>query len=59
MTMDTLIDAPTPMFVRYSMWIGETLRSTPALRSSGAAVSCSSGTGGEPTSAIMRSVLAT
>ncbi len=47
MTMDTLIDAPTPMFFRYSTWIGETLRSTPWLRSSGSrcAASASSGTG--------------
>ncbi len=28
MTMDTLMDACTPMLVRYSTWIGETLRRT-------------------------------
>ena len=34
-TIDTLIDAWTPMLRRYSTWIGETLRSTLWLRSSG------------------------
>jgi hypothetical protein len=29
------IDARTPMFLRYSMWIGETLRSVEYVRSSG------------------------
>ena len=36
---DTLMEARTPMFTRYSRWIGETLRSTEELRSSGAPVS--------------------
>ena len=27
-TMEMLIEARTPMLVRYSQWIGETLRST-------------------------------
>ncbi len=39
---DTDIDAVTPMLRRYSMWIGETLRSTEKLRSSGAPLSGSS-----------------
>ncbi len=38
-TSDTDIDAATPMLRRYSMWIGETLRSTEKLRSSGPPVS--------------------
>ncbi len=29
------IDARTPMFCRYSMWMGETLRSVACVRSSG------------------------
>ena len=35
---DTDIDAVTPMWDRYSMWIGDTLRSTECDRSSGAPV---------------------
>ena len=44
-TMDTLIDAPTPMLVRYSTWMGETLRSTLWLRSSGAVCPASTSSG--------------
>jgi len=32
------IDARTPMFCRYSTWIGETLRSVEKVRSSGSPV---------------------
>ena len=60
MTIDTLIDAPTPMFFRYSMWIGETLRSTAWLMSSGSASGApSSGTMVSLTSMIERSVFST
>jgi len=59
MTIETLIEAATPMLERYSMWIGDTLRSTLALMSSGSCVCCSSATVGAPTSAMSRSVLTT
>jgi hypothetical protein len=35
-TIETLIEAATPILRRYSTWIGETLRSTAKLMSSGA-----------------------
>jgi hypothetical protein len=59
MTMDTLIDAATPMLVRYSMWIGDTLRSVAQLMSSGSSPRLRTGTGTAPTSAISRWVLMT
>ncbi len=54
------IDAPTPIFLRYSMWIGDTARSTDSDRSSGMPDSSSAGTmptGVAFTSVMMRSRL--
>ena len=40
--IEMLIDERTPMFAMYSRWMGETLRSTEKLRSSGLPVSARS-----------------
>ena len=50
--MDTDIDAVTPMFPRYSTWIGETLRSVDVPRSSGRWLSCATG-GSSGTGAVV------
>ena len=59
-TIEMLIDAATPMFCRYSMWIGETLRSTQWLMSStGVPAFASMGTDAASTFAMSRNVLTT
>jgi hypothetical protein len=57
-TIETVIDEPTPMFLRYSMCTGEALRRAERVRSSGLPVngptSGTIGTGAETTLAIRR-----
>ena len=60
MTIEIDSEAATPMLARYSMWIGETARSTDSDRSSGAPRSSRAGmigTGVAPTSAMIRNRL--